>query len=358
MNIVDSIVNYTIRQESSDESEEEDDFINVNNFIENVFTRTGQTPLTASSMDGNRKMVETLLRNGANPNVVDSTGMSPLLASCLSMNSLVVTKALLSKGANVNAKVGTGDNIYGETALHYVIKDLSQKGEKQRLIFAQSLMKYGADPSLRSRVIDPIIGRKTLNSREYASLKGRRRLARMLRSSKKYKRKTNPRNASFMDEILRSFVDIPPMIHAIVFALLAGYASSTSYPALAGVSLGVAIFLTLLYLVVDYQTKRYDQILQSGTFSGSSSNNKPHSKATSRGKLSKKHRNRAMAKNPVSAYEMPTDGKLVRRIHTNPTRLEKKKAKKSKKSKESSKANKKKSGVRKVRKSKTKSKIA
>ena len=49
------------------------------------------------------------------------------------------------------------------------------------------------------------------------------------------------------------FVDIPPMIHAVVFALLAGYASSTSYPALAGVSLGVAIFLTLLYLVVDYQ---------------------------------------------------------------------------------------------------------
>ena len=72
------------------------------------------------------------------------------------MNSLVVTKALLSKGANVNAKVGTGDNIYGETALHYVIKDLSQKGEKQRLIFAQSLLKYGADPSLRSRVSTPL----------------------------------------------------------------------------------------------------------------------------------------------------------------------------------------------------------
>ena len=212
----------------------------------------------------------------------------------------------------------------------HMCKDLSQKGEKQRLIFAQALLKDGADPSLRSRVIDPTIGRKTLNSREYASLKGRRRLARMLRSSKKYKRKTKPRNVSFMDTTLRSFIDIPPMIHAVVFALLAGYASSTSYPALAGVSLGVAIFLTLLYLVVDYQTKRHDQILQSGTFSGSSSNNKPHSKATSRGKLSKKHRNRAMAKNPVSAYEMPTDGKLVRRIHTNPTRLEKKKAKKAK----------------------------
>ena len=36
MNILDSIVNYTIREESSDGSEAEDDFINVNNFIENV----------------------------------------------------------------------------------------------------------------------------------------------------------------------------------------------------------------------------------------------------------------------------------------------------------------------------------
>ena len=354
MNILDSIVNYNIREESSDGSEAEDDFINVNNFIENVFTRTGQTPLTASSMDGNRKMVETLLRNGANPNVVDSTGLSPLLASCLSMNSLVVTKALLSKGANVNAKVGTGENIYGETPLHYVIKDLSQKGEKQRLIFAQSLLKYGADPSLRSRVIDPTIGRKTLNSREYASLKGRRRLARMLRSSKKYKRKTKPRNVSFMDTTLRSFIDIPPMIHAVVFALLAGYASSTSYPALAGVSLGLAIFLTLLYLVVDYQKKRHDEILQSGMFSDSSSIHAPHRKISSRGKPPKKYRNRTMARNPVSAYEIPA----VRRIHTSPTRLEKKKAKKKKKSKESSKASKKKSAMRKVRKSKTKSKVA
>ena len=76
----------------------------------------------------------------------------------------------------------------------------------------------------------------------------------------------------------------------------------------------------------------------------------PHRKIGSGGKPSKKYRNRTMARNPVSAYEIPA----VRRIHTSPTRLEKKKAKKKKKSKESSKASKK----RKVRKSKTKSKVA
>ena len=264
MDIVNTILNFNI-EDTSDEEEIDENYIGYENFVENVFTSTGQTPLTASCIDGNRVMVQFLLRNGADPNMKDDTGMTPLHAACLSMNSITVTEKLLLRGANVNTKAGT-ENIQGETPLHYVIKDLSQKGQKRRLLYAQTLLKYGANPSIRSRVIDPIIGRKTINAREYASLKGRKRLARILRSSRLYRnRKRKAKNESLQNVILNAIVDFPPMLYAIFFTLMSGYITSGSHPAIAGLSLGLAVFLTLLYVIIGYQNKRYTRMMRNGT---------------------------------------------------------------------------------------------
>jgi hypothetical protein len=262
MNVIDSIINYTVNEDSdSEEDEVDENYIGYENFEENVFTRTGQMPLTASCLDGNVVAVKSLLRNGANPNMKDDTGLSPLHASCLGMNSLTIVKKLLLYGASVNTRVGS-ENILGETPLHYIVKDLGQKGQKQRLLYAQALLKFGADPSIRSRVIDPIVGRKTINAREYASLKGRKRLARIFRNTKMYKnRKRRERNKNLKDTILDGIVDFPPMLYAIFFTLGSGFATSGSHPLIAGLSLGVAVFLSLLYTVVGYQTKRYQQLM-------------------------------------------------------------------------------------------------
>eukprot|EP00943_MAST-04B_sp_MAST-4B-sp1_P006780 g6780.t1 len=132
MNIIDSIINYTVKEASdSEEDEVDENYIGYENFVENVFTRTGQKPLTASCLDGNLVGVKSLLRNGANPNTKDDTGLSPLHASCLGMNNLSIVEKLLLNGASVNTRVGS-ENSLGETPLHYVVKDLGRKGQKQR----------------------------------------------------------------------------------------------------------------------------------------------------------------------------------------------------------------------------------
>eukprot|EP00943_MAST-04B_sp_MAST-4B-sp1_P006779 g6779.t1 len=88
----------------------------------------------------------------------------------------------------------------------------------------------------------------------------------MFRSNKMYKdRKRRERNKTLKDTILDGIVDFPPMLYAIFFTLGSGFATSGSHPIIAGVSLGAAVFLSLLYAVVDYQTKRYQQLMIPGT---------------------------------------------------------------------------------------------
>jgi len=130
------------------------------------------TPLWCAAVAGKVKVVETLVRYGADVNSVSDTGSTPVRSACFmthldivkllvrhkadiqrpnynggtclinSVQSVELCEFLLQNGANVNAQ-----DIQQKTALHYAIQE--HRFETTRL-----LLQYGADPFLVSRYKD------------------------------------------------------------------------------------------------------------------------------------------------------------------------------------------------------------
>src|SRR5262245_29674340 len=80
--------------------------------------------------------LETLLKQGANPNLADERGLTPLMYAA-TVGSPAGMRILIEKGADVNAK-----NAFGSTALMWSATDI----QKTRL-----LLEHGADPNLSSK---------------------------------------------------------------------------------------------------------------------------------------------------------------------------------------------------------------
>ncbi len=221
-----------------------------------LFLRTGQNPLTAACMDGKRKLVSSLLRNGADPNVMDYTGMYPLHCACLVINSMTILEALLAGGADPNARVG-GNIDGGETPMHYIVRDLGRSGSKMRTRFAYTLLRYGADTRIRARVIDPLVGRRKLTAREYATAKGRKRLGKILKSSaargKRAKKDGTKKDGAGTLSAVKD--RSRPAIYFISFSFFVGLTFTKRNPIVAGFMFGASVFAALLFVVTEYSRR-------------------------------------------------------------------------------------------------------
>ncbi len=130
------------------------------------------TLLWCAAVAGKVKVVEVLVRHGADVNSDSDTGSTPVRSACFmthleivkllvhnradiqkpnynggtclinSVQSVELCEFLLRSGANVNAQ-----DIQNKTALHYAIQE-------HRLDTAKLLLRYGADPYLESRYKD------------------------------------------------------------------------------------------------------------------------------------------------------------------------------------------------------------
>ena len=130
------------------------------------------TPLWCAAVAGKVKVVEVLVRHGADVNSVSDTGSTPVRSACFmthldivkllvahradiqrpnynggtclinSVQSGELCEFLLQNGANVNAQ-----DIQNKTALHYAIQE-------HRFETTKLLLQYGADPYLESRYKD------------------------------------------------------------------------------------------------------------------------------------------------------------------------------------------------------------
>jgi uncharacterized protein len=106
----------------------------------NARTTNNTTPLMASvcSPYSDAKMSLTLIRSGADVNIVNSDGETAL--SCATASTLEVIEELLKKGANPNIQ---SKRFSGETPLHKA----ALNGVKDAV---EMLLRYGADPTIRN----------------------------------------------------------------------------------------------------------------------------------------------------------------------------------------------------------------
>ena len=119
---------------------------NLNNMLQKLLdegadvelkNKFGTTPLGFAIYHNDDKLVETLLRHGANPNVIDGNGLySPLSEACVA-NKTSTVKLLLNYGADVNYQYNKS-----ETAL-----TVATKGCKH-FELVQLLLEHGANPKL------------------------------------------------------------------------------------------------------------------------------------------------------------------------------------------------------------------
>lgn len=122
----------------------------------NAATDLGVTPLALACENGSAAMVEMLLAAGANPNVV-ATG-EPALMTAARTGSVGAVKALLARGADVNAR----DAVRGQTALMWAAAH--NHAEVARL-----LVEKGADIHARSKVSQQVVS----VSNRYAGVRSR-----------------------------------------------------------------------------------------------------------------------------------------------------------------------------------------
>ena len=127
------------------------------------------TPLWCASVAGKVKVVEVLVRHGADVNSVSDTGSTPVRSACF-MTHLDIVKLLVGSGADIqrpNYNGGTclinsvqsvelcefllrngahvnAQDIQSKTALHYAIQE-------HRFETTKLLLQYGADPFLESK---------------------------------------------------------------------------------------------------------------------------------------------------------------------------------------------------------------
>ena len=102
---------------------------------------------------GDTKRVETLLKEGANPNAKDSFGSTCLMIAAA--NGYVdVLKLLILHGANINETYnGKGlAGLEGETALHYAIEGYSWDRNKNKEKCAIYLVNHGIDLDKRDEL--------------------------------------------------------------------------------------------------------------------------------------------------------------------------------------------------------------
>ena len=130
------------------------------------------TPLWCAAVAGKVKVVEVLVKYGADVNAISDSGSTPVRSACFmthldivkllvmhnadiqrpndnggtclinSVQSVELCEFLLQNGANVNAQ-----DIQKKTALHYAIQE-------HRFETTKLLLKYGADPFLQSKYKD------------------------------------------------------------------------------------------------------------------------------------------------------------------------------------------------------------
>ena len=106
------------------------------------------TPLSLACANGNSRIVGKLLAAGADPNIAKRGGETPLMA-CANTGAEEGVRALLKRGADVNAKEGKD----GQTALMWAA------AEKHPQV-VRALVRNGANVAVRSQVVslpDPYI---------------------------------------------------------------------------------------------------------------------------------------------------------------------------------------------------------
>lgn len=110
----------------------------------NAATDLGVTPIALACANGSAAMVEKLLAAGANPNAVASG--EPALMTAARTGSVGAVKALLARGADVNAR----DAVHGQTALMWAVAHNHAE-------VARILIEKGADLHARSNVGQRIV---------------------------------------------------------------------------------------------------------------------------------------------------------------------------------------------------------
>jgi ankyrin repeat protein len=139
------------------------------------------TPLWCASVAGKLKVVEVLVRYGADVNSVSDTGSTPVRSACF-MTHLDIVKLLVENGADIqrpNYNGGTclinsvqsvelcefqlkngafvnAQDVQSKTALHYAIQE-------HRFETTKLLIRYGADAFLESRYNDDALQTACLN---------------------------------------------------------------------------------------------------------------------------------------------------------------------------------------------------
>ncbi|KAL9084538.1 MAG: hypothetical protein Q9165_008041 [Trypethelium subeluteriae] len=117
------------------------DFLRTSRSVVNSKDRSGATALHWVATNGNHKLVEALLRCGADPNVEDEQSWTPLHRAVQSGSSLAV-RSLVLAGANTSIK-----NQWGEIPLH-ALRDCSDPNNVARAL----MMRHGS-PELELRDI-------------------------------------------------------------------------------------------------------------------------------------------------------------------------------------------------------------
>jgi len=119
-----------------------------------TFTITGRTTIHEAALQDNVSLLDSLLRNGADPDERDSSGQTPLFTAAF-YGSATATRLLLQNGANINAQDSRGQTALFHLALGY---DGNPAGAIET---ANLLIDRGIDVSIRDKdgqsILDSII---------------------------------------------------------------------------------------------------------------------------------------------------------------------------------------------------------